>query len=391
MPLVMREPTVRCALRGIRLVIVTKVALCFLFLHATVVPSATLAADHAASSPSPITLGYIGDLTGIGAFFSVNTERGATLARETLSVGRQAPIRIVFEDLGGKVSNAVTAAIKLLTRDKVDAIICDLTAPCTAIASVVDEAKKVLVYHSPATSIAQKYPSSTFRNFIDYRETCRALANYWKRNGISEVGSLNGNQEFGERCFEGVEAVYPKHFAYRNNPGDDLRAAALAFKDRKLRHVIFTGFDNDLVAWLKHSTAQNVAIDPAFIELLVTETLWKQLEDIPLSGLLGGFDDLPHEFQDRLRARFPDSAGTTSAATALAYNAVVSLVGSIDACPERKRDCIAAALRTPRPEHLLGFRGWRSGFSEYPIFLKQLERKKITKIRLVSEKLEPAQ
>jgi ABC-type branched-subunit amino acid transport system substrate-binding protein len=329
-----------------------------------------------------LKIGYIADLTGIGAFFSVQAQRGITLAKEHVSGSdllHGAQLDVVVEDIAGKVPNAVSAAMKLIDQDHVDALICDLTGPCSAIAKKVANSNVVLIYHSPASSISATHKQS-FRNFLDYDAACQKMAQYWKVQGHKVIGSLNANLEFGQRCYEGVERVFSQHYSYRNNPGDDLRTAPLEFKKRLIEQVIFTGYENDFLSWLKFSAAQNVPIESGFIDLLATESLWNHLGKIPLKGITAGFDFVPSEFQERVRGRFHITEDAGAPATALGYNAVRSLAEAFSNCASGDLRCMTDQLHKSRSGYLLGFRGWGGDGPEYPVILKRVNGRQLERL-----------
>ena len=270
--------------------------------------------------------------------------------------------------------------MKLIDQDRVDALICDLTGPCTAVAKKAASSNVVLIYHSPASSIAARYNQS-FRNFVDYEAACQKMAQHWKVKGHTVIGSLNANLEFGQRCYEGIERVFNKHYSYRNNPGDDLRLAPLEFKKRRIGQVIFTGYENDFLSFLKFSVAQNVSIESGFIELLATESLWNQLGNVPLKGIVAGFDFVPGEFQELIRSRFHITEDAGAPATALGYNAVRSLAEAFSSCVSGDLDCMTDQLHKSRSGYLLGFRGWVGDGAEYPVVLKRVNGRLLERLQ----------
>ncbi len=312
----------------------------------------------------------------------MQAQRGITLAKERFSGSdllNGAQLEVVVEDIAGKVPSAVSAAMKLIAQDHVDALICDLTGPCTAIAKKAASSNVVLIYHSPASSIAATHNQS-FRNFVDYDAACQKIAQHWKVQGHKVIGSLNANLEFGQRCYEGIERVFNQHYSYRNNPGDDLRSAPLEFKRRMIGQVIFTGYENDFLSWLKFSVAQNVPIESGFIDLLATDSLWNQLGTIPLKGIAAGFDFVPSDFQERVRRRFHITEDAGASATALGYNAVRSLAEAFAACASSDLHCMTDQLHKSRSGYLLGFRGWTGDGPEYPVVLKRVNGRQLERV-----------
>jgi len=85
-----------------------------------------LAASAATPSGEPIKLGHFGSLTGKDAAFGVATRKGILLAVEELNanggiLGR--PVEYLVEDIQSKQGESATAVKKLISRDKVVAIL----------------------------------------------------------------------------------------------------------------------------------------------------------------------------------------------------------------------------------------------------------------------------
>lgn len=175
----------------------------------------------AASESRTLKIGYLLDLSAKGAFMGQQSQAGAILAeKELTSVGVK--LKILYEDHRTDAKTAVTAVKKLLNIDQVDAVICDLTPTCTAISPLVAAAKKILLYQAPAISILSLNPYA-FKNFLDYEEGCRRIAEYWKNSGIKRVAHFKINAEFGELCFKGAQEIFPEQevFAYDANDAFD--------------------------------------------------------------------------------------------------------------------------------------------------------------------------
>lgn len=323
-----------------------------------------------------IKLGYISDLSGTGAFFGVQSTRGARLAQWDLARD-QRPIEIIFEDSGGKPPNAVSAAMKLLSVDKVDAVICDLTPVCSAISPQVRAAGKVLIYHSPVVSIRKANPLA-FRNFIDYRAACKKLAKFWVDRKISKVGSLMPNLEFADQCLAGLNEVLPGHFTYRYNPGDDLRTASLLFRSKEIQALAHVGYENDFLGWFKASNEQNFRPIQGFVEIMLSQEFIKTGHAAINGASVMGYEDLPTDFEARLDKNAPSHENINIQGAALAYNAVFNLALALSACETRESACVVSELKNSPHVALLGFKGFGISVEEYVVVLKELKNGKLS-------------
>ncbi len=325
------------------------------------------------SSPSlgeglKLKIGYITDLTGMGAFFGIPSQYGARLAAKELNdEGNQ--IEIVFEDARSKNAEAISAATRFIEIEHVDAVICDLTPTCTAISTTLQRANKPLIYHSPSVRIAGSNPLA-FRNFIDYVEACGALAEESNRRGFGRIAALVPNLEFGEQCGAGVMKVAPDSVLFQYNPGDDLRSALLKFKSAGVKSVVHVGYEPDFLNWFKLSGESNAAFHQAFSEFMLSDTLRKSAAAQLPGSLLVSYQPLPETFVEKLIPFGAQPGAPNLQGSALAYNAVMALREAAQSCPARSGTCWKSAL--PQVKHgLLGFTGFSAERSPYPLLVKE--------------------
>lgn len=333
-------------------------------------PGGAMAADDNNSLlQARIKIGYVTDLTGLGAFFGLQSIRGAELARKDFSTP-QSPVEIVIEDSSGQGKSAVAAAIKLLQLDKVDAVLCDLTPLCAPIAPVVKAAGKPLIFQSPARSIAAD-SEYAYMNFIDYVQACSQIAGHWKSKGVKPLGSLIPNLEFGELCAQGFAEVAKDHYSYRYNPHDDLKNAVSAFRSRGIKGVVHVGYESDFLAWFKYCREQRYFPSHGFVEVMLSELLRKEAGEVLNSAAIVGYEEISPAFLSRLRTEAPGPQEVNLQGAALAYNAIEALVRALAECPKRELECIDRALRAKREPSLLGFSGWHNEKGNYyPVRMK---------------------
>lgn len=327
-----------------------------------------------------IKIGYVIDLSGIGAFFGVQSRRGATLAVEDFNskqvqLVKETKLEILFEDTKGKTPDAVTAVIKLLNSEKVDAVICDLTAVCTAISQKVKQANKVLIYHSPSLKIREMNPYA-FRNFMDYESGCKKVTESWRSEGKKYIATIMANSEFGELCEKGAKKTESKIDAYNYNAGDDIRSLITAFgvkiKENKGNSgVMFTGFEGDFVNFFKLLNEFNLSISVGFPEIILSRNLIDSAKLNIDQSLIYGFENLSEDFKSKLFKRFQIKDEPNLQGIALGYNAVSNLSLALIEC-HGSADvvCVAENLKQDSPSKLMGFRGFAGDLDEYPIVLK---------------------
>lgn len=132
----------------------------------------------AQSSQAPsVTIGAILPLTGSSAAFGLASKRGIELALEDLSATDRARVKVIVEDDGLNNSRSITAAQKLLTVDKVDALLTWSSGTALAVGGL-SEARAIpqlAVASDPAVSRNRRYsfnywpiPEAETKTLYDY-------------------------------------------------------------------------------------------------------------------------------------------------------------------------------------------------------------------------------
>lgn len=137
------------------------------FLRATLVWFAAAVASLAARATEPIRIGHIASLTGKDAAYGVATRKGILLGIEQLNaaggvLGR--PLEYHVEDLESRAGEAATATKKLISRDKVVAILgANLSANSLEAAPICQWA------HVPMMAITSTDPAVTQKGDYIFR------------------------------------------------------------------------------------------------------------------------------------------------------------------------------------------------------------------------------
>ena len=104
-----------------------------------------------------IKIGVILPLTGNFAVIGEGEKKGIDLAIEELKVkfpGQK--IEVVYEDFASDTKKAATAANKLISIDKVDALITSTTGACEAVSPIVEQSQKIHFVISPDIDIVSR-------------------------------------------------------------------------------------------------------------------------------------------------------------------------------------------------------------------------------------------
>lgn len=197
---------------------------CVLFLCLAL---AALTGSASAQRVSPVRFGAVFVLSGDGAAYGQSQREGLELARDIINAsgginGR--PIEIILEDSAGDRTGAVNAALKLINRDRVLAIIGPTLSPeMFAVGPVADRARTVIMgVSNTALGIAdigryvfrnslpeEAVLPSTVRASLEYLGYQRAALLYSNNNDYT----LSAARTFEEQLrLHGVEIVISETF-----------------------------------------------------------------------------------------------------------------------------------------------------------------------------------
>jgi branched-chain amino acid transport system substrate-binding protein len=145
--------------------------------------TASQALCQATKLPAEIKIGWMGGLTGLLAEFALDVKKGTDLALEEINgsggvLGK--PVKLVYADTKTDPQIAVQSAQRLITSDKVVAILGDYFSPNTlAILDTVEKAKMPLFSPgSNATEITQKGKKFIARDVIPSAYSGEVIAKY---------------------------------------------------------------------------------------------------------------------------------------------------------------------------------------------------------------------
>ncbi|TSC57064.1 MAG: branched-chain amino acid ABC transporter, amino acid-binding protein [Parcubacteria group bacterium Greene0416_79] len=151
-----------------------------------------------------IKIGLIFPLTGPVASLGENAKNGALLAYRGLETSLQGRFSLVFEDDHFDPKTAVTGFYKLVEKEKVHAVICFTSAPCSALAPLADERKIPLV--AIASAPVQKDRGFVMRLEISTRKEAEKLLEFLTRKNYSNIASVVALQDGIQSGYEVLKA-----------------------------------------------------------------------------------------------------------------------------------------------------------------------------------------
>ena len=167
-----------------------------------------------AEAAKVLRLGVLGPLTGDLAFGGQFQLKGAQLQAELLNkMQNKIKIEIIAEDDESKCDVSVSAARKLIARDKVHALLGAWQSTCTLAIVPITAAAKIPQYTtSVAGPITQQGSKWIFRVAIPTKGLNIATITYAvKKLGLKKVAILSSNEEVGKSFSASTVAVLKTH------------------------------------------------------------------------------------------------------------------------------------------------------------------------------------
>ena len=235
---------------------------------------------------APVVFGAALPLTGSGAVWGENARKGMELARAEINdssgVNGQS-LEVIYEDTQGLPQPGVAAIQKLITVDKVPAVMGCITSSTTLAMAPIAKQHEVVLFSpgasNPKLSEAGKY---FFRNFpsdaIEAPEIARMVRN---KLGLTKVAILLVNNEFGrghEQSFRsefeqlGGQIVATESFAQE---GGDFRTQIAKIKSAQPEGVYLPGYPQEMATLLRQMAEVDFASQIICPSALIDEDLIK--------------------------------------------------------------------------------------------------------------------
>jgi branched-chain amino acid transport system substrate-binding protein len=174
-----------------------------------------------------------------------------------LAVKNNQNIELIYEDDAGEPQKAALAATKLITINKVNALLSFRSSPSSAVAPIAEENKVILMYGSSLTKPAEDH-NYVYMNYGNIQQDCATLATILK----GEKGALIGrNVDSTIKCIEEFKKqginLQTELF---NTDAKDFRAQITNLKETKPSFLIIRGDE------------------------LITQEIMKQIKELGFSG-----------------------------------------------------------------------------------------------------------
>ena len=324
-------------------------------------------------------IGIITDLSGPAAAIGEKVRIGAEIAADEI---RQSggEIRLVFGDSGFNPQKALSEAQKLIAVDKVDAIFVNFTPTSVAVFPVCKTQKVLLLYTAAAESPTKGYDYS-FKSNLDYRALCKKVAEYWLSQGLTKVGFLKPEAEYGELCLQGVRHTNIEIVEQSYKLGDSQDVQVLLLKNKGVKAILNPAYERDLLnmfkAFHKYQLKVPVASDMGSFTMQLIDEYRGYMEGTVAFGLPDLSSDLHAEALNRDR----EHSDVYMEHVGMGYLHVKQLWNAIKKCPVRDLECQSKILSESPADSKTGFERWNHRLAEYRDNIKVFDEGKWKELR----------
>jgi ABC-type branched-subunit amino acid transport system substrate-binding protein len=319
-------------------------------------------------SAEPIKIAVVTDSSGKMAEFGKQTFLGAQMAEAELK-GRGEEVRVLYEDSAMDTGQALSAATKAITIDKVGAIYAEFTPIAMVLAPLAKKSNKLMIYRSGSNSIVNVGPT-IFKTYFDFKAGCRLVAQHFLRRGFKRISILRLDMEPGQLCYEGLVQEVPPHSDQVFNSGERLNTHVLKAKQSASEALIVMGYEPDLLSVMKAMQDLDFKIPLGTVESAVSQKVLKEFPALSENLRIFGMPPVDSEFVARVRQQNPENSLVHIDAVASAYVHVHQLFRILKRCGSQHVNCQLQELKNSAPEKIIRFKGWRGQLADFPPVLR---------------------
>ena len=333
-----------------------------------------------ADTPPTVKLGFITDLSGVGAYWGTQSRVGIEMARDEIN-SKGGNLVVEFGDHTFKPTSALSEAQKMLELDKVDALWVEFAPTAVAASSAATLRKKLFLNNSAATSVLKSNPYA-FKAYLDYERGCREIGQLWKSRGVKQAGMIKLNAEFAELCLRGAQSVFPDLKVVSYDFSADVSTQVLRMKSDGISAIFNVGLEADMLNMLKACRnldyhPQIAVAEPDALTPLVIETFPDMLEGVAAFG----FPPIDAAFLARLSEKLGTKTPKTPEAAAMAYTHARQIYTAVSSCPDREIACITARMANIGADSTMQFVGWKNRIADYNFRLKEWQGGKLKVVK----------
>ena len=291
--------------------------------------------------PQVIKIGHLGPLTGFAANYGEQERQAIDLAVEEINAkgginGKR--LEVIHEDDQLDPTLATNAINKLITVDKVVAVIGELSSTVTlAVAPIAEKNKVVLMVHAANSNKLSGAGEYIFRIYPTNTDEGQALVELASSLGSKNASILYVNNDYGTD----LESVVKKDFAENGgtisisegyNPDEtDFRTQLTKVKEKNPTVVFLLGYPKDMAMILRQ--AKEIGLRPLFLaddtfnNPQIVDWSGNASEGVVFVTPSNGDAERWQELSQKIENKYGDNA---TFITAMAYDATNLLAASME-------------------------------------------------------------
>lgn len=290
-----------------------------------------------------IVIGAVIPQTGFGAYWGSPVLKGIKLAEADLRAEfKDKNISIAVEDSQSDPKVAVSAAQKLLSVNKADALYSEFSGMSAAISPVAQEAGKVLVYSTFNQKIAESNQTS-LKTFISYDVACDAFGKYLN-DSSKKILIVSAIGDAAPYCVNGLVRYMNKDNikVIEGYTSTDFRTLLLQNKDFKPDYILPIMYENGFFALLKqkYELGMNDISVYCYAQDCVTEKILKGLPSTATNGTIYFETPIDEAFKVKIKKAYPDMSVNDIAGAANAYQSMMAIGKGIAMCSDKNAVCV---------------------------------------------------
>jgi len=300
----------------------------------------------------------LSDTNGSNAYWCKHSIAGAQLGIEEFN--KRHPDRtcaLLVEEHGMDTAKAVTAVQTLLHAGQVDAVYSEFSSISSAVATPIQAARRMFIYSAGATSIVRTNPYA-FRTLPEFEAGCRAVAEQWKRDGLTRPGILKFNGEPGELCSIGVRHIFPDAREEVYDRASDVSVQVMRLHSNRAQSILNIGYEGDLDNMMRAVERLKWKVRIFTFGPSLTPILRAQHPETTEGAVIYDLKAPPASFLEMVHKRFPKGGFTSTTPLVLPFIHIQQLADAITSCPKGDLECQRKKIEQSPAQPEFGFLGW---------------------------------
>lgn len=279
------------------------------------------------TTDASVRIGAVLPVTGWGAYWAEPVSHGIALAVEDIEreYGKNA-VDVIIEDDQSAPKSAASAASKLVSIDKVDAVYTEFSSLGLAASPIVQSAKKVLLYSAMTPKILETNPLSV-KSFVNIKTACDSYATFAPKNGIKKVAIFAKIGDVAPTCVASLRSTYQEEnlLVFDNIAGNDFKTLLLRAKQFGADSIVAIVVESDANILIKQSADMNIRI-PLFCHKAdcMTDKILSQHAPT-LEGSIYFDSPISAEFAQKYTNKFGQADAGLMEAAAFSYENITNL------------------------------------------------------------------